>query len=156
MPLTPKELTEAKLRCVRIANEAVDYASKHFGIVIDYPQVRFGIKGMNGGTANWHENIIQLNPFLLAHNPEEYFRQVVKHEVCHLLNREANPKAKAHGQEWKNLMRRFGLRPDRCHSMNVSVVPTQRNRIHVPTRSRMLINNNKIITVAGGKIMDFD
>jgi predicted SprT family Zn-dependent metalloprotease len=119
--------------------------------------VLFGIRGTNGGTAEAGRNIIQLNLFLLNGHPDEFLKQVVPHEVCHLLCSCKFPMADAHGQEWKRLMRAFGLVPDRCHSMDARFVPTQIGRHRNPT-ARMVVRTSDGLERArhGGKLIDFD
>ena len=151
---SPEELLEAKLICIKRVRECIDFAKKNMGISIECPQVRFGITSGVGGTADSFNNIIQLNPTLLIYNPKEFFDQVVPHEVSHLLCRKKYPKAGSHGENWKNIMRAFGLKPDVCHSMDIRFMP--RNIGNTKNKKVTTIVNNKIKNISGGKIVSFD
>lgn len=53
---------------------------------------------------------------------EEQRRETVIHEVCHIVSRkEANDRGiniRAHGPEWRALMRKCGVKPDRTHDVD--------------------------------------
>ena len=152
---TPDELLQAKLLCIEQVRRKIDFAKLHLGISISYPQVLFGLKGTTAGTADSQNGVIQLHPTLLIYNPDEFIRQVVPHEVAHLLTRCKWPKAESHGDEWKSIMRGFGLKPDRCHSMNTNLVPSRLGSSRNPNASP-IIKNNKIRNLSGGRITSFD
>ena len=59
---------------------------------------------------------VRFHPGLLQAHGDEFINQVVPHEVCHVACRELYKRNMGHGIEWKNMMRRLGLSPDRCHS----------------------------------------
>ena len=64
---------------------------------------------------------------LAIKNPNEYYDQVVPHEVAHhiqyLLFPKSMKKLAGHGKEWKGIMKNvFELSPDRFHSMDTSDV----------------------------------
>lgn len=57
----------------------------------------------------------------MKENPDYIVNQTVVHEAAHLIVYALyNGKAKAHGREWKSVMRRLGVNPSRCHNLDVS------------------------------------
>jgi len=71
------------------------------------------------GTANSTQNRIKLNNRLLSINPQ-HINQTFTHELAHLVaNAMINGRAK-HGPVWKQVMRLFGVEPNRTHSLDTS------------------------------------
>jgi predicted SprT family Zn-dependent metalloprotease len=63
---------------------------------------------------------IELNPRLLAQNPE-MVHQCFAHELAHIvIYARFGQKARAHGKEWRALMREIDLEPLVVHQMDVS------------------------------------
>lgn len=46
--------------------------------------------------------------------------QTIVHEACHIVQFVKFPKSKAHGPEWKSLMRAMKLEPKRCHNVDTT------------------------------------
>lgn len=149
---TPKELIEAKFKCIERTNECVDFLSFECGIKIPYPKIEFALKNGTGGQALLGGNIIQLNTTLLRENPDEYFDVVIPHEVCHLGAFKGWPKGKPHGREWASLMRVFGLPPAVCHNMDTSMVPSNFGRKKNPNA----VVNTKVKYIGIGKVINFN
>lgn len=75
-----------------------------------------------GGANNYDFNIR-----LAVENPDEYYEQIVPHEVAHHIQFMLFPKSMkrlgGHGKEWQNIMKNvFGLSPDRYHHMDTTDV----------------------------------
>jgi predicted SprT family Zn-dependent metalloprotease len=70
--------------------------------------------------------LIRLSTKLFAIVPEDTRRHVVIHETCHLVaDHEAycnGLKIRAHGKEWKLLMKRCGVQPQRLIAVNQTFV----------------------------------
>ena len=97
---------------------------------IVHPVFNFNRKGRIGGDSDGKE--IRLNYVLYKENVEEYLNQVIHHELCHHWHFQLGTKGTAHGKEWKDLMRRMGVKPDRCHRMDTTTAETVQNkRFHV-------------------------
>ncbi|WP_187631050.1 SprT-like domain-containing protein [Paraburkholderia sp. UCT31] len=95
---------------------------------IRMPAVSFELRGRVGGTANHSENLLRFNALLLMENESEYLRQIVPHEVAHLVAHSVfGAGISPHGTEWQSVMRKFGLEPLRTHSMD-----TARSRTRPP------------------------
>jgi len=67
---------------------------------------------------------IRLHDKALEHYGDEFINRTVVHEFAHIIVFCNFPKAKAHGREFKMLMRVFGSEGTRCHSYDLrSLVP---------------------------------
>lgn len=87
----------------------------------ELPSIRWDLSGTCAGRAIWPDNRIRFNPVLLCENTSDFIREIVPHEIAHLLNRAMNGSgAKPHGPEWKTIMRALGLEPRRCHKYDVT------------------------------------
>ncbi len=66
--------------------------------------------------------IIRLSRKLWDRASEEQKREVIIHEACHVIQRvrdmERGCRSSAHGEHWKSLMRKCGVRPNRCHTVD--------------------------------------
>lgn len=125
----------------------LDKAQAKFGVdkVTKIPDVRYDTKGKTAGWACWnHGNPwIKINPILLNENVERVVNETVPHEVAHIVVNEVYESQnrvyvdpytyrrrraiEPHGYEWQQVMRLFGLRPERCHDMDVTTVVALRN-----------------------------
>ncbi len=77
---------------------------------------------------------IELNPRLLAQNPE-MVHECFAHELAHIVvYARHEKKARAHGKEWRSLMRQVGFEPEAVHYMDVSAFRTRRRS---PRRRRL-------------------
>lgn len=70
--------------------------------------------------------LINFNMAMLLKHTEHFVDNVVPHEYCHYvvyLIASENPKIlkkmKAHGDEWKQMMKMIGVEPTRCHNYDV-------------------------------------
>lgn len=68
------------------------------------PEYLFNQRGKIAGSAHLQRNIIKFNATLFAQNREEFFNQVVAHEVAHLIVFQKYGKVRPHGNEWKDVM----------------------------------------------------
>jgi len=104
----------------------ISVANEEYGHSMEGPYVRFDKRGTCGGTANSQLMELNFNAGLMLENWDEYMNQVIPHEVAHLVKARvfgSNRKGRmmsSHGGYWKQVMRAFGLEPDRCHSMDTS------------------------------------
>ncbi|WP_088329138.1 SprT family zinc-dependent metalloprotease [Lacimicrobium sp. SS2-24] len=110
-------------------HQAISQAEQCLGISLPIPLLRFNQRGRIAGSARLKDYEIRLNPVLLAENTEEFMREVIPHELCHLLvwrlycRGMRTRSVKPHGKEWKTLMRDiFGLQGKACHQMDIDSV----------------------------------
>ena len=60
---------------------------------------------------------------MLLENSDEFIRQVVPHELAHLIVYQVFGQVKPHGQEWQSVMTQlFNLPADTCHQFDVENV----------------------------------
>lgn len=117
------KLTQDQIRAVQLATvKYVEIARTRFNKQFPMPVVRFDLRGTVGGIALLKENVIRVNQTLCAENFEHYLKQVIGHEVAHIIAHALYPfkRIKPHGYEWQNVMHAFGLQADRCHTYDVS------------------------------------
>ena len=132
MTLTVKEQRELVDQCISKIRSYIDLGNEKLGTHVPYPRVEFNIKGTCAGYAYYSQNMIRLNPTLLFENGVKFVERTPGHEVAHLLCRaKYGAAAKSHGSEWKSVMWTLGLDSKRCHSFNVSNVPTRRNKVSI-------------------------
>jgi SprT protein len=89
-----------------------------------WPTVTFDLKGRTAGEA-WASDI-RLNIHLLHEFYDEMLNQTLPHEIAHcVVIQKYGYGAPSHGYDWKEVMRAFGLPPNRTHTM-----PTKAARVH--------------------------
>lgn len=88
----------------------------------DAPTVTFIHGGRAAGHAYYSEHRVRFNTALAERYPGEFLKQVVGHEVAHIVAYALyGPKrGSGHGRAWQSVMRGLGLKPDRTHSWNTS------------------------------------
>lgn len=87
------------------------------------PDYLFNQRGRSAGTAHLQLNLIKFNATLFIQNKEEFFQQVVPHEVAHLIAYQRYGKVRPHGKEWQHVMQTVFNRPaDTTHSLDTSDV----------------------------------
>lgn len=102
-------------------------ARQVFGRDFEAPKVTFDLRGKTAGAANYAANHIRLNDVLLRENQETFINRTVPHEVAHLLAFALyGSRISAHGPEWKNVMRRLGETPSRCHTYDTTNATVRR------------------------------
>jgi SprT protein len=141
---------ELKLRLESKVLECLTKAQKEYGEskVTKIPEIRYDTTGKTAGWANWNNGnpYIRINPILFNENVEETINQTVPHEVAHIVvsevwkdcqrmvrgyfGRRFRRAIAPHGHQWKSVMYTFGVRPDRCHNMDVTTVQKIRNTRH--------------------------
>lgn len=108
--------------------ECIEIAAKHFGRSFLISEVSFDLRGTSAGQLQIRQKEgiyrIRYNRVLLEENPETVIGNTVPHEVSHLVAYQVyGRKISQHGAEWKSVMSDvFGLKPNRCHQMDVSAV----------------------------------
>lgn len=96
-------------------------AEQRFGRKFYVPSVSFDLIGKTAGKAYWRTRHIRLNHILLLENFEQFDSTIIPHELSHLICRvfygkEVSP----HGHEWKSVMRKLGVEPDRTHALDTT------------------------------------
>src|SRR5690606_24560848 len=87
------------------------------------PQVQFTVKGRVAGKANFSKNIIDFNYAILSKHGDAFIDRTPAHEVAHFISYLIyGNKGAGHGPFWKSVMRRLGMRPERCHTYDLEGV----------------------------------
>lgn len=149
---TPLENAALQRECIERVHHYVDLAKTKLGVYLPYPRVQFDIRGTTAGTAYAGKNLIRFSPTLLRENIEDFLVNTTGHEVAHLIARAKFGAIDPHGNEWKRVMWAFGLRASRCHSYDVSNVPTMAGRVrreHVVKRN----NDGSVSRLGSGAIV---
>lgn len=90
------------------------------------PTLSFDLRGTTAGQAFPAKHHIRLNGQLLNENTERFIEQTVGHEWAHLAAAHLHGhKIQGHGKEWKSLMVRLGLKPERCHTYDTQNARTK-------------------------------
>lgn len=117
-PPVPRDV---QLRVLETTQKYVQLASELFGREFLMPTVAFDLRGKTAGQAFIQKNALRFNAILLVENEDAFLSDTVPHEVAHLIARQLfGLRISAHGAEWKDVMRRFGCEPRRCHSFDVT------------------------------------
>ncbi len=136
-PETPEEFILLQKEAIRLTYEWVSKINSKFNLAIPNPQIHFSLKGTTAGRAHYGKHLIQYNPTLLRENLR-FLSRTVPHEVIHLAAfRMHGSGIKPHGNEWKSLMRGFGLDAVRCHNYDTANVPSKQNQISNTTGIKM-------------------
>ncbi|MBY5993612.1 SprT family zinc-dependent metalloprotease [Ferrimonas balearica] len=98
-------------------------AEQRLGRAFERPEISLAMRGQSAGAAHPTQNRLRFNPVLLAENPEAFLKEVVPHEVAHLLVWHCHGKVAPHGRQWQGMMRDlFGLEPRTRHSFDLASV----------------------------------
>lgn len=134
--------------------ECIAVAEQHYKQKFEFPEIRYDIKNHVGGTANAGSWLIRLNLILLVENEEHFIKQIVAHEMAHLINRQVNTvpgkKLMPHGKEWKSVMALLGIPANVTHSYDcVSIQKSprkQKKTVEIKSRVHRLLRQFSKLT----------
>ncbi len=109
----------------------VEQAARLTGRRFALPHIRYDLKGRAAGQYLSHPHpCIRYNLALAKQQFDAFLERTPGHEVAHYVIHQMHPKGrvKPHGPEWRELMKKLGLDPSRCHEFDTSGVPTRRQR----------------------------
>jgi len=105
-------LTEQDKKALKLQGEHFFIEAEcFFDRAFKRPEYQFNQRGRAAGTAHLQRNLIKLNPTLFINNKEEFFEQVIPHEVAHLITFQHYGKVRPHGKEWQHVMVNVFKRP---------------------------------------------
>lgn len=93
---------------------------------VPMPTILFDLKGRVAGQAFTGANKLRFNLPLLARTTIDDVKETVGHEVVHIVTDKFYNRRCKHNQLWKGMMIRFGLKPERCHSIDTEGLYTPR------------------------------
>jgi SprT protein len=114
------ETIEVKNRLVEATKFWVDLANEILNKNFSYPTVDFNVRGTCGGKAWWSQNRVSYNLGIAAENLTHFKHDTVGHEVAHVIAGRLYGQGCGHGPLWKHLMKRMGLKPERCHNYDTT------------------------------------
>ncbi|MEI6896118.1 MAG: SprT family zinc-dependent metalloprotease [Psychromonas sp.] len=87
------------------------------------PDYLFNQRGKAAGTAHLQRNLIKINPTLFIKNKDVFFKQVMPHEVAHLLAFQLYGRVRPHGKEWQYVMEHvFKCPAETTHQLDITAV----------------------------------
>ena len=112
-----------KMQVQRKLNQSLQLAEAYFKQKFTMPEVNYELPGIKAGVAYLQKNEIKFNRTLLLENADEFIRQVVPHELAHLIVYQIFGRVKPHGKEWQLVMSEiFRLPADTCHQFDIKNV----------------------------------
>lgn len=144
----------------------IDTANEKFNLSLDYPQIKYTVRGTCGGKASGIKWYVDFNMGLIVDNLGEYINQVVPHEVAHLVAYATNGYAHeykhtrrgkvrvSHGARFYRIMRMFGVDETRTHAMDTSKVAQKRKTKAFPCKCTGCGLEYTIGTVRRNKILN--
>lgn len=112
-----------KMQVQRKLNQSLQLAEAYFKRKFTMPEVNYELRGIKAGVAYLQKNEIKFNRTLLLENADEFIRQVVPHELAHLIVYQMFGRVKPHGKEWQLVMNEiFNLPADTCHQFDIKNV----------------------------------
>ena len=138
--LSPQtQFRHLKMQVQRKLAESLRLAESYFKREFPMPTVGYDLRGIKSGVAYLQKNEIKFNRTLLVENSEEFIRQVVPHELGHLITYQVFGRVKPHGQEWQRVMNQvFQLSADTCHQFDVRNVQGQTFEYHCACQTHLL------------------
>lgn len=124
---------EQRQQVITSTRDYVKWASSLFDYTFDPVAVRFDLRGRAAGMymTRQGQRCIRYNPYIFAKNFHHSLNNTVPHEVAHYVTdilfglRSIRP----HGEEWKKVMRAFGIsRPRATGDYDLAGVPVRRQK----------------------------
>lgn len=120
-------LSDAQLRqfCEQLVLVCLRFVENKTGSRLPLPGVSFCLRGKAAGQYRYDKkeprHVLRFNDYLLLRNREAFVREVIPHEVSHLVAYTLYGwRIKPHGPEWKGIMQEiFGLPPKVTHNFLV-------------------------------------
>lgn len=137
-----------KMQVQRKLNQSLLLAEAYFKRKFTMPEVNYELRGIKAGVAYLQKNEIKFNHTLLQENTDEFIRQVVPHELAHLIVYQMFGRVKPHGKEWQLVMNEiFKLPADTCHQFDIKNVQgkTFEYRCACQTHFLTIRRHNKIM-----------
>jgi len=113
---------------IDLVEDTIIKAEKIYHRNFDRIKIKFNLKGGTAGqyrflkgASDLKDSYFRFNIDIAKENGKKTYEDTVIHEVAHYITRSlANGKyVRPHGKEWKSVMNKLGVVPERCHSYTV-------------------------------------
>lgn len=98
------DLRQLKMQVQRQLKRDLERANYYFNTTFTPPTISYAVRGVKAGVAYLERNEVRFNPVLLQENEQAFIRQVVPHELAHILVYQHFGRVQSHGKEWKMMM----------------------------------------------------
>lgn len=121
--MSKKIPNELKINVIERCKDCQFKIEQFVGKPLNSPKITFDQRGKIAGSALLQTNHVRFNPKLLIDNQDEFFSEVIPHEICHIAVFQLLGKVKPHGEEWKALMQNvFSLPGKATHRLDIDSV----------------------------------
>ncbi|UJF19055.1 SprT family zinc-dependent metalloprotease [Vibrio sp. SS-MA-C1-2] len=126
MPSSPNHLIDHSLtlnqqHSLQKVEQCLGLVNQKLNLSLPMPNVQFNQRGKIAGTAHLQKWEIRLNPILLAENSTDFIKQVIPHEIAHLIAFHLYGRVRPHGHQWQSIMREiFQLEPKTTHNFDIT------------------------------------
>lgn len=125
------QYTPAQLQVLQRVFDCWQQALQVLKINLPIPDVLFKQRGRIAGSARLQEHSVNFNKVLLEDNLDAFLKEVIPHELCHLLTYKLHGRVRPHGREWQGMMWHiFGLQGQTTHAMDTKKVEGKKFRYH--------------------------
>lgn len=115
-----------KMQVLRQLKRDLAVAEQFFQTSFIMPTVSYDVRGLKAGVAYLQRNEVRFNPILLQENGQAFIRQVVPHELAHILVYQRFGRVAPHGKEWKMMMESvLGVPAEIYHCFDTQNVASQ-------------------------------
>lgn len=126
LPSLMSDIRQLKMQVQRQLKRDLEQANRYFNKTFTPPSVSYAVRGVKAGVAYLERNEVRFNPVLLEENQQEFIRQVVPHELAHILVYQHFGRVQSHGKEWRMMMETvLGVPADIYHCFNTRSVQQQ-------------------------------
>lgn len=117
------DFRQLKMQVIRQLKRDLDKANHYFQTEFVMPEIRYDVRGLKAGVAYLQRNEVRFNPILLQENGHDFIRQVVPHELAHILVYQQFGRVAPHGKEWQMMMENvLGVPAEIYHCFDTSSV----------------------------------
>ena len=127
-PITETQKEEVIAETARYIHRASSLFGRHFEEI----PVIFDLKGRSAGmykvkarNGDTQQKMIRYNPYIFSKYYEENFSSTIPHEVAHYITHilYSSKRVSPHGDEWRDVMLKFGVEPRRTGQWNLDGIP---------------------------------
>lgn len=135
--------TGQRQRVIAATHDYIERASELFNRDFDLIPISFNLKGRAAGMyrISGQQRVIRYNPCVFALYFDENLSITVPHEVAHYVTEQmhgsswrslpGHHRVRPHGEEWRNVMQKFGVDASRTCGFEVTGIPIRAYRYYL-------------------------